>query len=536
MRTRGGTIRSGTLVLALLACVLLALNAQHLTIASASTHPADAGTAGKPDKPGKKSGALNPNPGFETGSLAPWDNTNDATVVANNAHSGTYAVNLGTVFTGVSQTVTGLTPNTSYTLTGWVMTQSDLVYLGVKNYAGEGTEVNTHTTGTAYTKLSVSFITGPASTSAFIFLYKNDNTGLSLADDVELTANPNRTYSGEDLGFNTQDPYFQTHDSLDALYDQVAATGTTWVRATLFWDLMEPTRGTIDWTQADMIFDTIKAHGLKYNLVIRSAPSWAADGADTRDHNYAPTDNASYGQISYQIAKRYLNRGVTITFELGNEQNMKFFNMPAVDPAQYTHNMLIPGTTGIRRAARELRVPAPTVLVGGFAPVDPIYVPDSMKPIDFMTAIYANGGKGYFDSIAYHTYTYVSAPGDDQWTFQELERVIALMNSHGDTNRKIWATEVGWATGTGEGEISEANQAAWTAQEFDYWFSLPYAGPMIWYELVDNQSHDNANRENTFGLMYSTQPWTPKPAYDAFLSKVSPAGGSHHGGRGHYGH
>ncbi|HZC26501.1 MAG TPA: carbohydrate binding domain-containing protein, partial [Actinopolymorphaceae bacterium] len=509
------------LAFVLLASVVLVLNARATTVAWAGDR-AD-GHGHGPGGGHVDATVLNGNPGFETGSLAPWENSNDSTVVANNAHSGTYALNLGTVFSGVTQTVSGLSPNTSYTLTGWVKTQADLIYLGVKNFAGSGTEVNTNTTSATYTKLSVSFTTGATDTSALLFLYKNDNAGTSYADDVELTATPTQSYSGQNVGFNTQDPYFQTQTSLNQLYDQVVGTGSKWVRATLFWDLMEPTQGNINWAQADMIFNTIKAHGLKYDMVIRSAPSWAAGGADTSDHNYAPTDNVSYGEICYQIAKRYMNRGVTITFELGNEQNLKFFNMPAVDPVQYTHNMLVPGYDGIHRAAGELGITAPPVVVGGFAPVDPIYVPDSMTPTNFMTAIYANGGGDHFDTIAYHTYTYVSAPGDGQWTFQELARIIDMMNSHGDTNRKIWATEVGWATGTGTGEISEADQAAWTAQEFDYWFSLPYAGPMIWYELVDNQSNDNNNRENTFGLMYNTQPWTPKPAYDAFLSKIAPS-------------
>jgi uncharacterized protein YjdB len=94
------------------------------------------------------------------------------------------------------------------------------------------------------------------------------------------------------------------------------------------------------------------------------------------------------------------------------------------------------------------------------------------------------------------------------------------MNSKGDTDRKIWATEAGWATGTGSGEVSEADQAAFTSQLFDLWFSLPYAGPLIWYELIDNSSYDNNNRENTFGLLHSSQPWTEKPAYQSFVSKI----------------
>jgi hypothetical protein len=465
--------------------------------------------------------SLNENPGFESGSLTPWTTQNNALVTTDHVHTGSYAVNLGGAYSGVEQTVAGLKPNTSYTLTAWVQTEGDLIYMGAKNFAGSGSEVNTKTTSAEYTRLTVSFTTDNATTSAYIFLWKGTDTGASYADDFTLTETPVLTYSGQDVGFNTQDPYFQTPASLNRLYDQVAVTGTKWVRATLFWDLMEPTKGKIDWKQADMIFNTIKAKGLNYNMVIRSAPSWAAGGADTSVHNYAPVDNNSYGVICYEIAKRYLNRGVNITFELGNEENMQFFNMPYVDPAAYTKNMLIPGATGIRLAAKRLDIKAPVILVGGFAPVEPAYVPNSVRPLDFMKAIYENGGQGYFDSIAYHPYTYVSAPTIGHWTFTELQYIIDLMNSKGDTDRKIWATEAGWATGTGSGEVSESDQAAFTGQLFDLWFSLPYAGPLIWYELIDNVSYDNDNRENTFGLLRSGDT-SAKPAYQTLLSKIAP--------------
>ncbi len=339
------------------------------------------------------------------------------------------------------------------------------------------------------------------------------------------TANQAPAFTGEDVGFNTQDPYFLNSDSLNMLYDQVNQTGAKWVRATLFWDLMQPKKnGPINWSQADMIFNSIKSHHLHYDMVLRSAPSWAAGGANTSLHNVAPTDAAAFESFAYQVAKRYLNRGVSISFELGNEENMQFFSMPNPSPYVYTKDMLIPGSIGIRKAAKELGVASPTILVGGFAPVSPQYVPHSVTPVYFMNGIYKYGGKGYFTNVAYHTYTYVSAPDPTNWTFTELTALVNILRAHGLGHSKIWATEVGWATGSGNGEISLSDQAQFTGEEFKYWFSLPYAGPMIWYELVDNQSYDNSNRENTFGLMYnSTYPYPPKPAYKVFVDAIKKA-------------
>jgi hypothetical protein len=126
------------------------------------------------------------NPGFESGSLSPWTTQNNGSVVPNNAHSGTYALNTGQSNSGADQVITGLTPNTTYVLKAWVKnTAADSIYLGVKNYGG--TETNVNTNATVYTQLSVEFTTGSTNTSAGIYVWKNAGTAVSFADDFTLT-------------------------------------------------------------------------------------------------------------------------------------------------------------------------------------------------------------------------------------------------------------------------------------------------------------------------------------------------------------
>ncbi|MEP6672691.1 MAG: carbohydrate binding domain-containing protein [Chthoniobacter sp.] len=128
------------------------------------------------------------NPGFETGSLAPWQNSGQATVVQDNAHAGIYAAKIGNSYSGIAKNVTGLAGNTTYTLTAWIKNAQpgDVTYLGVKNYGGS--EVNVNTTSAQYTELNISFTTGPAVTSALIYVWKNDGTAASYADDISLSS------------------------------------------------------------------------------------------------------------------------------------------------------------------------------------------------------------------------------------------------------------------------------------------------------------------------------------------------------------
>ena len=125
------------------------------------------------------------NPGFETGTITGWAASyGNYAVVTTNVHSGTYAgeVSYGSA---IAQNVTGLTPNTTYTLTGWLESQTagQVVYLGVQSFGGTGTSKSTKTT--PYTQLTVTFTTGATNTSANIFVY-NSGSDLSYCDDLSL--------------------------------------------------------------------------------------------------------------------------------------------------------------------------------------------------------------------------------------------------------------------------------------------------------------------------------------------------------------
>ena len=88
------------------------------------------------------------NPGFELGGLGTWTGTS-ATVVNTNTHSGTYAAKLSGSTASITETITGLKPNTLYTLRGWakVTTGGDSVAIGVNSYGGADTSSTITSTG-----------------------------------------------------------------------------------------------------------------------------------------------------------------------------------------------------------------------------------------------------------------------------------------------------------------------------------------------------------------------------------------------------
>jgi len=133
------------------------------------------------------------NPGFECYGPDGWTGVVTHTMQSGaNARGGSYAI---TVNTGndISQTVTGLKPNTTYTYTGWLKSGSGgQCSIYAKNHGGS--EVTVSTTNTTYNQVSLEFTTGPNNTSALIGFRKTSSSmtvdDLSLVEKTGKSATP----------------------------------------------------------------------------------------------------------------------------------------------------------------------------------------------------------------------------------------------------------------------------------------------------------------------------------------------------------
>ncbi|WP_377273557.1 carbohydrate binding domain-containing protein [Peterkaempfera sp. SMS 1(5)a] len=121
------------------------------------------------------------NAGFETGSLSPWTCQSGSTVVSTPVHSGSHALQVtpSSSATGeCDQTVT-LSPNHSYTLSGWV--QGPYAYIGVSG----GASASTWSNSTSWNKLTVAFTTGSSGTVT-VFVHGWYGQANVYVDDLTL--------------------------------------------------------------------------------------------------------------------------------------------------------------------------------------------------------------------------------------------------------------------------------------------------------------------------------------------------------------
>ncbi|MFJ8023583.1 ricin-type beta-trefoil lectin domain protein [Streptomyces sp. NPDC096311] len=134
------------------------------------------------------------NTGFESGSCSSWHCYGGGSAVTGNARTGSYAVRLPqNIDAGAEQTITGLSPNTTYILRGFgkAGVSGQCVYLGAKQYDGTSNQVSTCLGSTTYTGGSVTFTTGASNTSAVVYFYSpSANSAAGYGDDLSLSATP----------------------------------------------------------------------------------------------------------------------------------------------------------------------------------------------------------------------------------------------------------------------------------------------------------------------------------------------------------
>jgi hypothetical protein len=291
-------------------------------------------------------------------------------------------------------------------------------------------------------------------------------------------------------------------------FDLMAAMHVTWVRVDLAWAWMEREQNNLDWSYTDTIVDEAAARGMKVLCVFSSTPPWArSDGSsDATAASYArPVDPTSYANFARVAAQRYSSRGVH-SWELWNEPNITQFWPPKPDADEYG-KLFRAVAKGVRDAD-----PKATLLIGGLSPK--YDSPDNeVSPVDYLEQLYANGTAQLADAIAAHPYTFPALPTATKLRMvgglKDLPALHDVMAKHGDGAKKIWITEYGAPTGTSQHAVSERDQALALVQARDQVAGWDWAGPLIYYELVDGGTDPTVDQDN-FGVFRHNL--SPKPA------------------------
>jgi hypothetical protein len=310
--------------------------------------------------------------------------------------------------------------------------------------------------------------------------------------------------------------------------------GFNYVKSYMQWSGAEPSKGAYNFADADNIARDAQSHGLQLVLRVDSAPAWAATpGAGNRP----PRDPNDYGEFMGALAAHL--RGRVVAYELWNEPNLAV-EWGGRQPSPEEFARLLQAAYGRIKAAD----PNALVISGGLATTGGDNGVTALDDLQFLRRMYAAGAGGHFDALGSHPYGFASGPeavaADGASHFRRAEQHYQLMVEHGDGDRAVWATEVGWLvdpSADGKGEymrdpswagrqwqrVSPEQQAQYLVDAYrharDEW---PWMGAMLLFNLDFSTVGYYPPAEQMRWYAVVNGDGTPRPAFDALRGMPKP--------------
>ncbi len=307
----------------------------------------------------------------------------------------------------------------------------------------------------------------------------------------------------------------------------IAASGAKWLALDIDWASIEWKKGQYRWATPDRVVLQAKARGLKVLGIVAYSPKWAA-GSDcpAGTTHCLPAKAQNYANFAKAVVARYGHfaanpslRGGLEAIQVWNEPNHYPF-VQKVDVPQYT-NMLKLTFDAVKSVDW-----AAGIVAGGLSPAPDDPTGKDMSPTTFLNGIYFWGGKGYFDAVGHHPYSFPCSPlTEASWNaYQQTLNLRWVMAWNGDGAKRIWGTETGTPTGSQVGTCAtsaqgksstEPVQALYAAQAVLRWTKEwgSFTGPLFWFQIRDNGTNQSVIDDN-FGLV--RRDYSEKLAFGTF--------------------
>jgi len=287
------------------------------------------------------------------------------------------------------------------------------------------------------------------------------------------------------------------------IISHLRALGIEWVKFQISWKETEPQQGIRNWGEWDRLMRTYHDAGFKVLLSVVKAPDWARPANTDLSQEGPPADPTTYAMFVGEMAKRY--KGGVQAIEVWNEQNLAREGGGApMPPDQYV--------ALLSEAYNAIKTADPSIVVVSGAPTPAGDVPSAaIDDISYLNSMYAAGLKNVSDAIGVHPSGYncpasadwqtitdpaasFRGPFDNRhhsWCFRgTMEGYRNVMVANGDTNKRLWPTEFGWAvSGTPQtgyeyaADNTREEQAQWITEAYQQAKNWGWVGPMFLWNL-----------------------------------------------------
>ncbi len=297
------------------------------------------------------------------------------------------------------------------------------------------------------------------------------------------------------------------HGNTTANINHIKTMGLGWVKFQMAWKDVEILPGNYTWDLWDDAIGAYSAEGIRVMLTVTKAPDWARPPDDDKSVEGLPADAATYAAFVSRVARRY--QGKVQAIEVWTEQNL-WYSVGGRGRINATSYVQL-----LHAAYQAIKAVDPTIIVisGGLTPVG--NVGDlATDDIDYLTAMYTQGARPYFDAVGAHPAGFLcpaladwrtvmpeeatADPGHGTFTNRHhswcflgaMEGYRNVMVTNGDSAKKIVLTEFGWAVTANPQpgyEYARSNtyqeQAQWIVEAFQWGKSQGWVGPMILWNL-----------------------------------------------------
>jgi uncharacterized protein YraI len=348
-----------------------------------------------------------------------------------------------------------------------------------------------------------------------------------------------RPSGGGSFGYGVQ-AHMIHNDQAGKVMQMTKGMGFNWVKQQIEWKVFEGAPGEIGWSEMDRLVNEAAGNGVNMLFSVVNAPNWARGGAGDLSVGGPPADPATFANFLGAMAGKYCGTSLK-AIEVWNEQNLHYeWGNMTIDPAAYM-NLLKPAYRAIKAAC-----PSMYVISGAPTPTG-APAPWAMDDFTYLEGMYQNGLRDYADGIGAHPSGFNVPPSSTwqdacatiqrtgnsyngpcnsphhSWSFRStMEGYRNIMAKYGDTNKRVWPTEFGWASGwTGAPGYEYANdndygeQAAWTVEAYNMMRNWGWVGPAFLWNL-NFRVVANGTEKAQWGIV--DPGWGPLPAYAALAA------------------
>jgi hypothetical protein len=295
----------------------------------------------------------------------------------------------------------------------------------------------------------------------------------------------------------------------DEEYNLIDNMGAAWILNTFYWDRIQNTKAGWNWTDYDAYVNKAVERGKKILAVLAYDTPWIHDSAqvsselpagtvlkhdDKKAHDYVQAEQIPlYCNFVKETVKRY--KGKVGAWCIWNEPNLSDRFWTGTMEEFYALS---------RAAADAIREEDPqAVILGGAF--------NTIASEKWITGLFTSGAMKRVDYVAYHPYLFSGE--SSAGLFEDFK---ALVSPYG-FGEKIWVTEVGYSTTTGDYPIKVPEELMPQAVvKTIALLAAEGARRVFWYQLFDPPADrkDLLEPEDNFGLLEDD--YTPKKGKEAY--------------------